>query len=599
MNLKKIDRYITEIPDNAFEGCSDLAGISCIGVTKIGANAFSGCSKLRTFSIDKYVTSVGENAFNGVNEIKVDAANVDVAKAAITSGAKRITLSIGNMSGSLDDTQIVIGEDTEYFGLFGTKSDKSAVVLKNVQIKSNAAEICLNNLIFVENEDTPLVIDSSKLTLNRVNIVDAPGFVAVLTADQTDVKLYGAVSLSSKGENSLICKSISLSKENESVSGKLITDGNVLVCGQVSNSNMLTFITGTTIYITEEQFNSYLTSSIITFNPNGGTVDSTTKTVYYGQVYGELPVPGRANYTFDGWYTEKDGGTKITADTSVTALVNQTLYAHWLPNKFTLTYNANGGTVSTGSKELTFGDSYGTLPTPTRDYYTFTGWYTAASGGTKVSASTTPASATDVTIYAQWELNDVKGPVKASEMPANAQVVSQEWRYTVRETTSNGSYPLSGWTHYDTQRTGWGAIQGPVYSDPNNGSRNVWPDQYETGRTKHWVYYRYVNPSNNYGSSSKWGNYTQYDEIDLTYELYHDSNSADSNAVTFYKADGKRSSYWFLKTYDEISYGTCWYYQEPVYTYYYYKDLAKIETSYPTDQSNVSNIVKWVTYREK
>lgn len=85
----------------------------------------------------------------------------------------------------------------------------------------------------------------------------------------------------------------------------------------------------------------------------------------------------------------------------------------------------------------------------------------------------------------------------------------------------------------------------------------------------------------------------------MTYELKHDSNSADSNAVTYYKPDGRRSSYWFSKTYDEIHYGTRWYYQEPVYTYYYYRDVSKTAGSDPTGQSNVSNVVKWVTYREK
>lgn len=69
----------------------------------------------------------------------------------------------------------------------------------------------------------------------------------------------------------------------------------------------------------------------------------------------------------------------------------------------TVNFNANGGNVSTGYKQVTAGGTYGELPTPTRNGYTFDGWYTAASGGTRV----TPATSVDlsdfqITLYAHW-----------------------------------------------------------------------------------------------------------------------------------------------------------------------------------------------------
>lgn len=67
---------------------------------------------------------------------------------------------------------------------------------------------------------------------------------------------------------------------------------------------------------------------------------------------------------------------------------------------YTLTYNANGGSVSPTSKTLNDGATYGNLPTPTRSGYTFNGWYTSKDGGSKVSSSTTIKSNT--TIYAHW-----------------------------------------------------------------------------------------------------------------------------------------------------------------------------------------------------
>ena len=70
-----------------------------------------------------------------------------------------------------------------------------------------------------------------------------------------------------------------------------------------------------------------------------------------------------------------------------------------------ITFNANGGSCSTASKQVTAGQAYGTLPTPTRTGYTFNGWYTAATGGSKIEASTIVTTRTAQTLYAQWTIN--------------------------------------------------------------------------------------------------------------------------------------------------------------------------------------------------
>ena len=79
----------------------------------------------------------------------------------------------------------------------------------------------------------------------------------------------------------------------------------------------------------------------VTFDPNGGTVSIASKTVLLGDVYGELPVPTKANQAgFEGWYTEPEGGTKITAETRYLLRGDVTLYAHWTEITHTL---ENGG----------------------------------------------------------------------------------------------------------------------------------------------------------------------------------------------------------------------------------------------------------------
>lgn len=56
------------------------------------------------------------------------------------------------------------------------------------------------------------------------------------------------------------------------------------------------------------------------------------------------------------------------------------LFPNWLPTTYTLTFNANGGSVSTTTKTVTYGTTYTDLPTPTRTGYTFKGWYATFNG---------------------------------------------------------------------------------------------------------------------------------------------------------------------------------------------------------------------------
>ena len=68
----------------------------------------------------------------------------------------------------------------------------------------------------------------------------------------------------------------------------------------------------------------------------------------------------------------------------------------------TVTYDANEGECGTTSE--TYSGTQLTLPTPTRDGYTFTGWYDAATGGKLIGAAGAPYTPTeDITLYAQWE----------------------------------------------------------------------------------------------------------------------------------------------------------------------------------------------------
>ena len=161
-------------------------------------------------------------------------------------------------------------------------------------------------------------------------------------------------------------------------------------------------------------------SYLVTFDPNGGRVSPTSTAVTIGKKYGPLPTPNRYGYDFDGWYTEKIGGEdkKVTETTTVGTNPPTTLYAHWTAKKCLVALSANGGKIDTANGQVntknytaTYGSKYNFLPTPTRtEGYTFDGWYTEQTGGTKITSDTTVTTTQTHTLYAHWHLTPALAP---------------------------------------------------------------------------------------------------------------------------------------------------------------------------------------------
>ena len=145
------------------------------------------------------------------------------------------------------------------------------------------------------------------------------------------------------------------------------------------------------------------TEFIVTFDAGDGTpsVGSMTTT---NQKLSSLPGASRSKHSFNGWYTEKIGGTKVTTDTVFHA--KTTVYAHWTytggyysPVYYTLTFETNGG-----EKLSPVSGSYNALIdlskyAPKRSGYAFTGWYSERSLTNKVSGVYLTK---DMTVYAGW-----------------------------------------------------------------------------------------------------------------------------------------------------------------------------------------------------
>lgn len=152
-------------------------------------------------------------------------------------------------------------------------------------------------------------------------------------------------------------------------------------------------------------------SYVITFDPNGGTGGSVLITERNGRL-AFLPYndPVLARHTFDGWFTGKADGTRVSTATVFTA--DTTVYAHWTangdlpgpgdPTTFTVTFHLNytgapAGTVVTASK----GGKVARPTAPARAGYTFGGWYREA-GCTSPWNFDTDTVTGDMILYAKW-----------------------------------------------------------------------------------------------------------------------------------------------------------------------------------------------------
>ena len=151
----------------------------------------------------------------------------------------------------------------------------------------------------------------------------------------------------------------------------------------------------------------------ITFNANGGTVTPATAiTDASGKLITTLPTPIRDGYTFNGWYTAVDSGEKVGEGKLYTA--DTTLYAQWTkivipptPATYIITFDANGGAVSTATMTTRADGKLPSLPTASRASYTFDGWYTETNEGTQITTNT--VFDRDITVYAHWTYSGSSG----------------------------------------------------------------------------------------------------------------------------------------------------------------------------------------------
>ena len=211
--------------------------------------------------------------------------------------------------------------------------------------------------------------------------------------------------------------------------------------GSTRVSTSLTFAPTsiTSAHTYEARANRTINSYTASFSGNGGNTPSpSTITKTYGSALRTLPSCTRNSdntytYSLAGWFTAASGGSQISTSTTITG--NVTYYAHWNATyiNYTITFNGNGGTNG-ASLTKHYGDALGTLPSSSRTGYTFLGWFTAASGGTKISTSTICYGS--VTYYAHWQINTYTVSVALDSTSAERGSVSGGGNYNYGATAT-------------------------------------------------------------------------------------------------------------------------------------------------------------------
>ena len=206
----------------------------------------------------------------------------------------------------------------------------------------------------------------------------------------------------------------------------------------------------------------------IMFVTNGGSGSTVSQKTSY-----DLPTELTANtftrtgYYFYRWNTAADGSGSYYSDgqtvTNLAASGTFKLYAQWKPNKYTVTFDANGGTGTMIDQNMTYNTSAALRAnTYTKTGYTFTGWNTKpdGSGTSYANGKTVRNLATDgtVTLYAQWKANTIT--VRFYPNGGTGSMSNQVMTYDVSAALSANAFYRDGYTF-----AGWKTGAGATYTD--------------------------------------------------------------------------------------------------------------------------------------
>ena len=256
----------------------------------------------------------------------------------------------------------------------------------------------------------------------------------------------------------------------------------------------------------------------IELNKQNGSGGSSSVTATYGSAMPAITTPSRTGYSFQGYYTGTNGsGTKYYDNNGKSVrnwdkTSNTTLYAYWTANGYTLTADVNepntgtflnkvGWTLPSGwssssdksyaIKTIKYDSQYGTLPTPSREGYTFEDWYDASSGGNKISSSNNNNvmnSTSGKTIYAHWTAKSYKITFNQNSGSGGSSSTTVTYDKAMPNITIPKRIGYSFEGYYDSPQTDYGDTGGGTqyYKSDGTSARN-WDKATDTTLYARWL----------------------------------------------------------------------------------------------------------------
>ncbi len=226
-------------------------------------------------------------------------------------------------------------------------------------------------------------------------------------------------------------------------------------------NNIITISKGTTgdkTYTANWNVNSYT----ITFDSNGGSsVNPITKN--YGEEVTKPENPTKEDFRFAGWYSDRE----LTRLYSFGAMPSRdiTLYAKWAEKEYIINYELDGGINSENNSTVYEYGSSIILNNPTKTGYRFAGWYLDEGYNDQIS-SIDSEMATDITLYAKWEIEKYKIILKdANSGETNEIEVEYNDNIPNIETPTKTGYRFTGW-YEDSSHTN-------IFNDTTMPASNV------------------------------------------------------------------------------------------------------------------------------
>ncbi|MBQ3344846.1 MAG: leucine-rich repeat protein, partial [Kiritimatiellae bacterium] len=391
-----IPNSVTNIGDRAFCGCSGFTGDLNLpsGVNYIGSSAFSGCRGLNgSLAIPDGVMNIGDWAFANCLNLRGPLSFPNC----VTNIGEYAFYCCSNLVG---EVIIPAGVTSIPQGAFGhCRKITKVIIMDGVQsISAFAFSIC-TSLTYVLIPDSVVSIEENALPAQR-RLCISKNYSGNLSTGNSAYPAWPVIRYDpihtvffdlSGGDGMIDSVNVKVAAKYGTLPSDVWKAGYSFVGWGLGGERISedSIVTNLQDHVLVAQWSPLVYE--VGFNLAGGTDVSGILNVTFDAIYGELPTPSRLGYSFDGWIIN---GEKITSETLVSTPSNHVLTASWLPNKYPMVFNANGGLG--GCTLMQDYDTPVAAPVVSRAGYSFTGWSPSI---------LTNVPAESLEFVAQWDVN--------------------------------------------------------------------------------------------------------------------------------------------------------------------------------------------------